>query len=124
MKRRALFGSAVFACAVLVLAAGCNDTRRDWDVCHVEPCQDGFFCNAQQRCVPIIPASADAGADGSRPDGSLLAEGGDAGDGSIDAGASGNAEASSDATGDAALQDGSGADVASDATEASDAPAG
>jgi hypothetical protein len=122
MNRKVLFGSAAVACAALGLSAGCDDARRDWDVCHAEPCQAGFYCNAQQRCEPIVVAAVEAGADGSRQDGSLLVEGGEAGDGSVEGGA--DADAPADATGDAARQDGFGIDAPSDATVPSDATAG
>jgi hypothetical protein len=88
MRRRALFGLATVLCAVFALCSGCNDTRRDWDVCHSEPCMQGFFCDAHKRCVPIVADGVEAGAEGGRPDGSAMVDGGDAaadGDASTDA---------------------------------------
>jgi hypothetical protein len=108
MTRKALFGAATVLLAVLALPSGCDDTRRDWDVCHSEPCQVGFFCNARQRCEPV-----DAGSAVGRPDGSV-----DAGDAAIDGDA--YADAASDTGNDAFLD---GADAATDAGAALDVDA-
>jgi hypothetical protein len=74
----ALFGSATLLGAVLALPSGCDDTRRNPDVCHSEPCAEGFICNAQKRCVAIVPAPADASSDAARVDGGDAAAGSDA----------------------------------------------
>jgi hypothetical protein len=78
MRRRAVYGLATVLCAVFALSPACDDTRRDWDVCHSEPCTPGFFCDAQKRCVPIVAAAVEAGAESGTPDGSAIADGGDA----------------------------------------------
>jgi hypothetical protein len=115
MRRMALFGSATLLGAVLALPSGCNDTRRDWDVCHSEPCREGFRCDAHQRCVAIVAATVDASAEGGRPDGSAIADGGD---GSADADASTDVVA--DAVDDGAM-DGADQDATQDADQDADA---
>jgi hypothetical protein len=96
MRRKALFGSATVLGAVLALPLGCNDTRRNPDVCHSEPCEPGFVCNAQKQCV--LP---DAGAEGGRPDGSAA----DAGDGAVDGDATSGPDGAAPDALDEALDD-------------------
>jgi hypothetical protein len=113
MRRKALFGSATVLFAVLALPLGCNDTRRNPDVCHSEPCEEGFVCSAQKQCV-----RPDAGAEGGRPDGSAA----DAADGAADGDATSDADgaASSDA-GDDVFLDAANIDATVDAATTADA---
>jgi hypothetical protein len=50
----------------------CTGTRRNYDVCNNEPCQAGYFCNEQRRCVPMdggVPTLVDGDANSmGRPD--------------------------------------------------------
>jgi hypothetical protein len=110
MRRMALFGSATVLCAVLALPSACDDTRRDWDVCHSEPCKAGFVCNAEKRCVAIVAAPVDASSEGGRPDASGVADGGDAavdGDASAETAADAGDESALDGADDALTADGS-----------------
>jgi hypothetical protein len=121
MRRKALFGSATVLSAVLALPSGCNDTRRDWDVCNSEICQEGFKCNAAKRCVPIPAASVDSGVEGGRADGSAAADALDsAADGEQAADVDIDGELGSDGAGDADIADSDAAD--SDTADAADAP--
>jgi len=104
--RKALFESATVLLAALTLS-GCDDTRRDWDVCHSEPCKEGFFCNAQQRCEPIKP-TVDASAEAGRADGGDAAADGDA-----------DADAPADAAEDAVV-DGADEDATPDVASTAD----
>jgi hypothetical protein len=108
MRRKALFGSATVLGAALALPPGCDDTRRNPDVCHSEPCEEGFHCNALQRCVPNVVVAADASAEGGRLDGSAEA---DAADAAVDGDADSDGAPLVDATGDS-LSDSAGEEAA------------
>jgi hypothetical protein len=55
-----IFRSTYLLGLICQAAISCG-TKRNPDVCHFEPCLDGFVCNTEQRCVPA--STTDGGLD-------------------------------------------------------------